>query len=42
MRTTPVGGASYFSDSFSRKVWVYILKSKEECLEKPKEFKGLE
>jgi transposase InsO family protein len=42
MRTTSLGGARYFVtyiDDFSRKVWVYLLKSKGECLEKFKEFK---
>jgi transposase InsO family protein len=44
MRTTSLGGARYFVpyiDDFSRKVWVYLLKSKMECLEKFKEFKAL-
>jgi len=44
MRTTSLGGARYFVmyiDDFSRKVWVYLLKSKGECLEKFKEFKAL-
>jgi transposase InsO family protein len=44
MRTTSLGGARYFVtyiDDFSRKVWVYSLKSKGECLEKFKEFKAL-
>ncbi len=44
MRTTSLGGARYFVtyiDNFSRKVWVYLLKSKGECLEKFKEFKAL-
>ncbi len=44
MRTTSLGGARYFVtyiDDFSRKVWVYLLKSKRECLEKFKEFKAL-
>jgi transposase InsO family protein len=44
MRTTSSGGARYFVtyiDDFSRKVWVYLLKSKGECLEKFKEFKAL-
>ncbi len=39
-----MGGARYFVtyiDDFSRKVWVYLLKSKGECLEKFKEFKAL-
>jgi hypothetical protein len=41
MRTTSLGGARYFVtyiDDFSRKVWVYLFKSKGECLEK---FKAL-
>ncbi len=44
MRTTSLGGARYFVtyiDDLSRKVWVYLLKSKGECLEKFKEFKAL-
>jgi hypothetical protein len=44
MRTTSLGGARYFVtyiDNFSRKVWVYLLNSKGECLEKFKEFKAL-
>jgi transposase InsO family protein len=44
MRTTSSGGARYvvtYIDNFSRKVWVYLLKSKGECLEKFKEFKAL-
>jgi hypothetical protein len=44
MRTTSLGGARYFVtyiNDFSRKVWVYLLKSKGECLEKFKEFKAL-
>jgi transposase InsO family protein len=44
MRTTSLGGARYFVtyiDNFSRKVWVYLLKSKGECLEKFKELKAL-
>jgi transposase InsO family protein len=44
MRTTSIGGARYFVtyiDDFSRKVWVYILKSKGEVFEKFKEFKAL-
>jgi hypothetical protein len=43
MRTTSLGGARYFVTyivDFSRKVWVYLLKSKGECLEKFKEFKA--
>jgi transposase InsO family protein len=30
-----------YIEDFSRKVWVYLLKSKGECLEKFKEFKAL-
>lgn len=44
MRTTSMGGARYFVtfiDDFSRKVWLYTLKTKGECLEKFKEFKVL-
>ena len=44
MRTTSFGGARYFLtfiDDFSRKVWLYTLKTKGECLEKFKEFKAL-
>ncbi len=44
MKTTSLGGAKYFVtyiDDFSRKVRVYLLKSKGECLEKFKEFKAL-
>jgi hypothetical protein len=44
MRTTSLGGARYFVtyiDNFSRKVCVYLLKSKGECLKKFKEFKAL-
>jgi len=44
MKTTSLGGARYFVtyiDDFSRKVWVYLLKSKGECLEKFKEFRAL-
>jgi transposase InsO family protein len=44
MRTTSLGGARYFAtyiEDFSRKVWVYLLKSNGECLEKFKEFKEL-
>jgi transposase InsO family protein len=44
MRTTSLGGARYFVtyiDDFSKKVWVYLLNSKGECLEKFKEFKAL-
>jgi hypothetical protein len=44
MRTTSMGGARYFVtfiDDFSRRVWIYMLKTKGECLEKFKEFKAL-
>jgi transposase InsO family protein len=44
MRTTSIGGGKYFVtfiDDFSRKVWVYILKSKGECFEKFREYKAL-
>ena len=44
MRTTSIGGARYFVtfiDDLSRKVWVYMLKSKGECFERFKEFKAL-
>jgi transposase InsO family protein len=44
MRTTSLDVARYFVtyiDDFSRKVCVYLLKSKGECLEKFKEFKAL-
>ncbi len=44
MRTTSVGGAKYFVtfiDDFSRKIWLYALKTKGECFEKFKEFKAL-
>jgi hypothetical protein len=44
MRTTSFGGARYFVtyiEDFSKKVWVYLLKSKGECSEKFKEFKAL-
>ena len=44
MSTTSLGGARYFLtyiDDYSRKVWVYMLKAKGECLEKFKEFKAL-
>ncbi len=39
-----MGAARYFVtyiDDFYRKVWVYLLKSKGECLKKFKEFKAL-
>ena len=44
MRTTSIGGSRYFLtfiDDFLRKVWLYTLKTKGECLEKFKEFKAL-
>jgi transposase InsO family protein len=44
MRTTSIGGSRYFVtfiDDFSRRVWLYTLKTKGECLEKFKEFKAL-
>ncbi len=44
MTSTSLGGARYFVtyiDDFSRKVWVYLLKSRGECFEKFKEFNAL-
>ena len=44
MRTTSMGGGRYFLtfiDDFSRKVWVYVLKSKREVFEKFVEWKAL-
>lgn len=44
IKTTSMGGARNFItfiDDFSRNVCVYMLKSKEDCLEKFKEFKAL-
>ncbi|KAJ0169236.1 hypothetical protein K1T71_015266 [Dendrolimus kikuchii] len=44
METKSLGGARYFLtfiDDYSRKVFVYILNSKSECLNKFKEFKSL-
>ena len=44
MRTTSIGGGKYFVtfiDDFSRKMWVYILKSKGECFERFREYKAL-
>jgi transposase InsO family protein len=44
MRTTSMGGAKYFVtfiDDFSRKVWLYVLKTKDECFIRFKEFKTL-
>ena len=44
MRTTSIGGSRYFVtfiDDFTRRVWLYPLKTKGECLEKFKEFKAL-
>jgi len=39
-----MGGAKYFVtfiDDFSRKVWLYLLKTKDECFIRFKEFKAL-
>ena len=36
MKTTSIGGGRYFLtfiDDFSRKVWVYVLKSKREVFD---------
>lgn len=44
METTSIGGAKYylaFEDDFSRKVFVYFLKTKCEVFERFKEFKAL-
>jgi hypothetical protein len=44
MRTTSVGGAKYFVifvDDYSRKVWVYTMKSKGEWFERFKELQTL-
>ena len=44
MRTTSMGGGRYFLtfiDDFSRKLWVYVLKSKREVFEKFVEWKAL-
>lgn len=44
MKTTSFGGKRYFLtfiDDFLMKVWIYILKSKNKCLETLKEFKAL-
>jgi transposase InsO family protein len=44
MRTTSMDGAKYFItfiDDFSRKVWLYVLKTKYECFIRFKEFKAL-
>ena len=44
MRDTPIGGARCFItfiDDFSRKMRLYVLRSKNECLEKFMEFKTL-
>jgi hypothetical protein len=44
MRTTSMGGAKYFVtfiDDFSRKVWLYVLKTKDECFIRFKKFKAL-
>lgn len=43
-RVTSLGGAKYFLsiiDDYSKRVWVYILKSKDEAFEKFKEWKSL-
>ena len=44
MKTPSIGGARYFLtfiDDFSRKIWVYVLKSKSEVLARFKEWKTL-
>ena len=44
MRTTSMGGAKYFVtfiDDLSRKVWLHVLKTKDECFIEFKEFKAL-
>jgi hypothetical protein len=44
MKTTSMGSARYlvnFIDNFSWNVWLYVLKTKGDCFEKFKEFKGL-
>lgn len=44
MRTTSIGNARYtmtFIDDFSRKAWLYMLKSNKECFERFNEFKVL-
>jgi transposase InsO family protein len=44
MKNMSLGGARYFLtfiDDFSRKMWVYPLKAKNECFERFKEFKAL-
>ena len=44
MSTTSMSGCSYyviFIDDFSRKTWIYFLKSKNENFKKFKEFKAL-
>jgi transposase InsO family protein len=41
---TSIGGSMYFltfTDDFSGKIWVYVLKEKKELLSKFKEFKNL-
>jgi len=41
---TSIGGSRYFltfTDDFSGKTWVYVLKEKKEVLGKFKEFKNL-
>ena len=43
MKVTSLGGASYFVtfiDEFSRKVWAYTLKTKNQVLDKFKEFQA--
>ena len=43
MKTTSIGGAKYFVpfiDHFSRKIWLYPIKTKSECFHKFKEFKA--
>ena len=44
MKTPSIGGARYFLtfiDDFSRKIWVYVLKSKKEVLARFEEWKTL-
>ena len=44
MKTPSIGGARYFLtfiDDFSRKIWMYVLKSKSEVLARFKEWKTL-
>ena len=43
MKVNSLGGASYFVtfiDDFSRKVWAYTLKTKNQVLDKFKEFQA--